>query len=139
MDDPFNLGRFVTAQNPIYYRVLSELAAGRKRGHWMWFVFPQIQGLGRSEMAIRYSISNVEEARAYLRHQILGPRLRECTATVLNSHAASIIEVFGSPDDLKFRSSMTLFNFVAPSTVFDQALKRFFVGQGDQATLSALA
>lgn len=138
MPDPFNLNRFVEAQDPIYDRVLSELRRGQKRSHWMWFIFPQISGLGHSKLAMQFSILDQEEARAYLRHPILGPRLHECTTMVLKTDARSIAEIFGSPDDLKFRSSMTLFDFVAPGTVFGQALRKFFDGQGDQTTLAAL-
>jgi uncharacterized protein (DUF1810 family) len=138
MPNPFNLDRFVEAQDPIYNRVLSELRRGQKRSHWMWFIFPQIKGLGHSKLAMQFSILNQEEARAYLRHPILGPRLHECTTMVLKTDARSIAEIFGSPDDLKFRSSMTLFDFVAPGTVFGQALRKFFDGQGDQTTLAAL-
>ena len=135
---PFNLYRFVDAQNEMYDHVLSELRLGRKRSHWMWFIFPQIKGLGRSDLAILFSISGEEEARAYLNHPVLGPRLCECTTIVLNASTRSIKNIFSPPDDLKFRSSMTLFDFVAPGTVFSQALKKFFAGQGDQATLNAL-
>ena len=138
MPNQFNLDRFVEAQDPIYNRVLSELRRGQKRSHWMWFIFPQIRGLGHSKLAMQFSILNQEEARAYLRHPILGPRLHECTTMVLKTDARSIAEIFGSPDDLKFRSSMTLFDFVAPGTVFGQALRKFFDGQGDQTTLGAL-
>jgi uncharacterized protein (DUF1810 family) len=138
MRDPFNLERFIEAQDPIYDRVLSELRRGRKRSHWMWFIFPQIRGLGHSELAMQFSILNQREARAYLQHKILGPRLNECTTIVLKVDAGSIAEIFDSPDDLKFRSSMTLFDFVAPGTVFHEALKKFFDGQGDQLTLAAL-
>jgi uncharacterized protein (DUF1810 family) len=138
MSDPFNLERFVEAQDPIYDRVLSELRRSRKKSHWMWFIFPQIRGLGHSELAIQFSILDQNEAKAYLDHPILGPRLHECTTMVLEADARSVAEIFGSPDDLKFRSSMTLFDFVAPGTVFGQALKKFFDGRGDQITLAAL-
>ena len=109
MPDRFNLNRFVAAQGPVYADARAELRAGRKRSHWMWFVFPQLAGLGRSDMARFYAISSIEEARAYLDHPVLGARLRECTGLVLVSSAKSAREIFGSPDDLKFRSSMTLF------------------------------
>ena len=138
MYDSFNLERFVEAQDPIYDRVLSELRSGRKKSHWMWFIFPQIMGLGRSDLAEKFSILDQEEAEAYLDHQILGPRLQECTKLVLRADARSIAEIFGHPDDLKFRSSMTLFDFAVPGTVFGQALKKFFDGRGDQATLAIL-
>jgi uncharacterized protein (DUF1810 family) len=138
MSDPFNLARFVQAQAPIYDRVLFELRSGRKRTHWMWFIFPQIQGLGHSATAIQFSILNRQEAKAYLDHPILGPRLQECTTIVLNTNARSAEEIFSPPDDLKFRSSMTLFDLIAPETVFSQALKTFFGEHGDPATLAAL-
>jgi uncharacterized protein (DUF1810 family) len=138
MPDPFNLERFVEAQGPIYDRVLSELSRGQKRSHWMWFIFPQIRGLGHSTNAKRFSILHEEEARAYLHHPILGLRLHECTMMVLKVRARSIVEIFDWPDDLKFRSSMTLFDFVAPGTVFGQALEKFFDGRGDPTTLAAL-
>jgi uncharacterized protein (DUF1810 family) len=138
MHDPFNLERFVVAQNPIYDRVLSELRHGEKRSHWMWFIFPQIRGLGASERSVTFSILNQQEAKAYVQHPILGPRLYECTTMVVKINARSVADIFPSPDDLKFRSSMTLFDIVAPETVFGQALKKFFGGRGDQATLAAL-
>jgi uncharacterized protein (DUF1810 family) len=138
MLDPYNLGRFIEAQNPIYDCVLSELRRGQKKSHWMWFILPQLGGLGHSEFAVRFSISGRDEARAYLQHSILGPRLRECTTMVLRAETKAIAEIFSSPDDLKFRSSMTLFDFVKPGTVFGQALSKFFDGRGDQTTLSAL-
>jgi uncharacterized protein (DUF1810 family) len=103
MADPFDLERFVTAQEPVFGRVLGELQAGRKRSHWMWFVFPQLRGLGRSPMADRYGIGSLAEARAYLAHPVLGPRLDLCARTVLESEAASLHAIFGSPDDMKFR------------------------------------
>ncbi len=109
MSDPHDLQRFVDAQNPVFDQVLSELQAGHKRSHWMWFIFPQIRGLGASPMANRYAISSIAEARAYLGHPILGPRLRECTRLVTEIEGRTIAEIFGYPDDLKFRSSMTLF------------------------------
>jgi len=138
MHDPFNLDRFVDAQSPIYDRVLSELRKGRKVSHWMWFIFPQMIGLGRSDTAVEFSILDQEEAKAYLDHEILGPRLYECTSLVLKADARVIADIFRYPDDLKFRSSMTLFDFVAPGTVFGEALKKFFNGRGDRATLAEL-
>jgi uncharacterized protein (DUF1810 family) len=123
----------------MYERVLSELGRGRKESHWMWFFFPQVRGLGSSDRAIKFSISGQSEAKAYLHHPILGPRLNECATMVLKADARTAKEIFGSPDDLKFRSSMTLFDFVTPGTVFGQALKKFFAGHGDQATLAILA
>lgn len=139
MSDLYKLQRFVDAQNPIYDRVLSELRDGRKKSHWIWFVFPQIQGLGRSELAIKFAISGRGEAEAYLKQAVLGLRLRECTALVLKAHPSPIGQIFGSPDDMKFQSSMTLFDAAAPGAVFGQALDAFFAGRRDQATVDALA
>jgi uncharacterized protein (DUF1810 family) len=135
---PFDLERFVVAQSPVYDRVLSELHRGRKESHWMWFVFPQVAGLGHSELARRFAISSREEAGAYLGHPVLGPRLHECTSAAIGSPAHSVSDLFGSPDDLKFRSSMTLFDAMAPKAVFGQALMKFFGGRGDERTLSWL-
>ena len=109
----FDLERFVTAQAPVFATVLNELKAGRKRSHWMWFVFPQLRGLGQSAMATRYGIGSLAEAQAYLAHPLLGPRLMECTRTVLAIEGRSLHAIFGSPDDLKFCSSMTLFSLAA--------------------------
>src|SRR3954451_18865691 len=108
-DDSFSLARFIEAQESVYPAVLGELREGRKRTHWMWFVFPQIQGLGRSSTAQNYAISSIDEARAYLQHPVLGARLRECTQLVNAIEDRTVLEIFGSPDDLKFHSSMTLF------------------------------
>ncbi|WP_298233007.1 DUF1810 domain-containing protein [uncultured Azohydromonas sp.] len=139
MDDPFDLQRFVTAQDPVLPQVRAELAAGDKRSHWMWFVFPQLKALGRSATALHYGLASREEAQAYWRHPLLGPRLRECTALVLDVPAPrSAHEVFHSPDDLKFRSCMTLFAQVAPEEpLFSRALDRFFGGP-DVRTLELL-
>jgi uncharacterized protein (DUF1810 family) len=134
----FNLDRFVTAQAPIYATVTAELAAGAKRTHWMWFVFPQMRGLGHSDTARFYGIASREEAQAYLEHAVLGPRLRECTALVNHVQGRSAHAIFGSPDDLKFCSSMTLFNAVAPGDGFDAALRKYFGGVPDQRTLTLL-
>jgi uncharacterized protein (DUF1810 family) len=139
MDDLYNLNRFVEAQDPVYTRVCSELRSGRKTSHWMWFVFPQIEGLGSSEMAQKFAISSLEEARAYLRHPVLGPRLHECTRLVCEITGKAIREIFGSPDDLKFHSSMTLFARAAPPhSVFEQALNHYFSGKEDELTLEQL-
>ena len=136
MSDRFNLNRFVEAQDPVYERVCSELRQGRKTSHWMWFVFPQIAGLGVSEMARRFSISSLAEARAYLGHPVLGPRLVECTRLVCAIEGKKIREIFGTPDDMKFRSCMTLFSRAAESAaVFEEALKRYFSGEPDALTL----
>jgi len=139
MDDPFDLERFVAAQAPVIDRVRDELSAGAKQSHWMWFVFPQIAGLGLSPMAQRYAISTLDEARAYLAHPVLGPRLHECTELVLAVRGGDAHAIFGSPDDLKFRSSMTLFARTAPGdTPFARALAKFFGGLGDARTLALL-
>src|SRR5437773_610573 len=127
MNDPFNLQRFVEAQAAVYERVRVELGRGRKVSHWMWFVFPQIAGLGDSEMSRRYAISGREEARAYAEHPVLGPRLVECTGLVNGLDGRTVHEIFGSPDDMKFRSSMTLFSLCAgESQAFRDALEKYF-------------
>ena len=139
--DDYNLDRFVEAQDPVIEAVLAELAAGRKRSHWMWFVFPQLQGLGRSPTAQFYAIASLDEARAYLAHPVLGPRLRRCTETVLSVEARSANAIFGVPDDMKFHSSMTLFaRAAAPEdeALFRQAIERFFDGRMDPGTLALL-
>jgi len=139
MDDPYDLARFLQAQSPVYGQVLAELGDGRKRSHWMWFVFPQLAGLGRSAMARRFGIASLEEARAYLAHPVLGARLRECSRLVLAVRDRSIHEIFGSPDDLKFRSSMTLFSRADPTEpVFEACLAKYFAGAGDPQTLALL-
>jgi uncharacterized protein (DUF1810 family) len=139
-EDRFNLQRFVEAQDDVMERVYAELRAGAKRSHWMWFVFPQIRGLGASEMAMRYAISGREEARAYLDHSVLGPRLQECAGIVVEVEGKKVEEIFGYPDDLKFHSSMTLFAEVAVPAewVFYKALMKYFAGQADEATLARL-
>ena len=137
-DDPFDLERFVAAQAPVMAAVEAELAAGRKRSHWMWFVFPQIDGLGLSAMSERYAISGLGEARAYLDHPLLGARLRRLTQLVHGHAGKTAHEIFGSPDDLKFRSSMTLFDATEPGREFRTALDRFFDGEGDDGTLQLL-
>lgn len=137
--DPFGLQRFVDAQSPVFETVLRELCAGRKASHWMWFVFPQIAGLGSSPMAQRYAIGSIEEARAYLDHPVLGPRLKACAAALLDVSGRSAHEIFGSPDDVKLRSSLTLFAAAAPDEpLFTRALDRFFDGRKDPATLERL-
>lgn len=139
MDDPFNLQRFVDAQAPVYPRVTAELRRGRKQSHWMWFVFPQLAGLGHSAMARRFAIASREEAAAYLAHPVLGPRLGECTALVNAIDGSSITEILGSPDDLKFCSSMTLFNEVSGGAEFARAIGKYYAGKPDQRTLDLLA
>ena len=131
----FDLERFVSAQASVYAQVLAELTAGRKRTHWMWFVFPQPAGLGLSAMSRRYAIASVAEADAYLAHAVLGARLLECTRAACAHRSLSALALFGHPDDLKFRSSMTLFAAVSPDTVFDEALEVFFGGVGDAAAM----
>ena len=139
MDDAYDLERFVKAQAPLYEQVVGELRAGRKRTHWMWFVFPQIAGLGRSDMARQYAIGSLAQARAYLDHPLLGPRLRECCSLVNDLEERSAHQVFGAPDDVKFRSSLTLFAAVAPSdTLFQACLDQFFGGAPDPATLALI-
>jgi uncharacterized protein (DUF1810 family) len=137
--DPFHLQRFVDAQASVYNHVLAELRDGRKLSHWMWFIFPQIAGLGSSPMAQHYAISGRAEAEAYLAHPTLGPRLRECTGLVNQVHNRTISDIFGYPDDLKFRSSITLFRSVAPGeAVFSASLDKYFAGEPDPATLARL-
>jgi uncharacterized protein (DUF1810 family) len=133
VNDPHDLQRFVDAQAPVFEQVCAELREGRKRSHWMWFVFPQIKGLGQSEAARRFAISSPEEAEAYLQHPILGPRLRQCTRLVNLVEGRSIEQIFGHPDDVKFRSSMTLFAHVASENrVFQEALQKYFGGKPDE-------
>ena len=137
--DLYNLERFVEAQAPVFEQVSSELHAGRKMSHWMWFIFPQIAGLGRSPTAIEYAISGVDEARAFLAHPILGPRLKECTQLVLLVENRIAAQIFGSPDDMKFRSCMTLFAQASPEDdIFSSALQKYFRGIPDQMTLDRL-
>ncbi len=138
--DSFELLRFVEAQEGVFAQVRAELEAGRKQTHWMWFVFPQLRGLGQSALAWRYGLSGFEEARAYLQHPILGPRLIECAALVNRAAADSIRDILAPPDDLKFRSCMTLFAALpAAPALFTTALQRFFEGRPDALTLEALA
>jgi uncharacterized protein (DUF1810 family) len=139
MTDPFDLQRFVDAQASVYQQVLAELRLGQKRSHWMWFIFPQFAGLGFSPMARRFAIASREEAVAYLGHGVLGSRLRECTALVNAVKGRTLIEIFGSPDDLKFASSMTLFGAVSSDPEFAAAIMKFCGGRPDQKTLELLA
>jgi uncharacterized protein (DUF1810 family) len=139
-NDPFNLQRFVSAQEGAFATALAELKAGQKRSHWMWFIFPQLRGLGSSETARFYAIASLTEARTYLAHPILGPRLFASIDALLSSPAAAASDVFGYPDDLKFRSSMTLFEAADPQHAqFVLALDRLCAGRRDQATLRLLA
>lgn len=138
--DPFDLQRFVDAQGPVYDTVLGELNGGRKRSHWMWFVFPQLQGLGSSPTAVRYAISSIDEARAYLSHEVLGPRLRECAGVVARIDGRTAEEIFGWPDDMKLRSSMTLFARSSDDNAdFVAVLEKFYSGEEDPATLARLS
>ena len=140
MPEPFDLDRFVQAQDPLMERVRRELRDGRKRSHWMWFVFPQLGGLGRSAMTQYYAIASLDEADAYLRHPILGPRLVDCSELVNRVEGRSINEIFGSPDDLKFHSCMTLFSLVQDTApVFKVALAKYFGCALDQLTTEQLA
>jgi uncharacterized protein (DUF1810 family) len=138
-DDPHNLNRFLKAQESVYERALAELKSGRKRTHWMWYIFPQIDGLGYSPTAKHYSIKSIGEVRQYLDHPVLGKRLVECTEAVLAVKGGALSEIFGYPDDLKFKSSMTLFEKIAgPGAVFSSALDRYCNGERDAATLRLL-
>jgi uncharacterized protein (DUF1810 family) len=136
---PFDLERFVTAQGGVYDGALRELRQGRKTGHWMWFIFPQLAGLGRSEMSRFYGIASLDEARAYVAHPLLGTRLRECAAAILATGASSAEAVFGSIDAIKLRSSMTLFHRAAPDeSLFVQVLERFYRGSAADPATDAL-
>jgi uncharacterized protein (DUF1810 family) len=143
--DPYGLARFLEAQAGCYTRVLAELTAGEKASHWMWFIFPQLQGLGSSAMARRYALSGLAEARAYLEHPTLGARLRECARAVLAIGGRTAHQIFGSPDDLKLRSCLTLFAQAAAASpipedrVFGEALAAYFPGGPDPVTLRLLS
>jgi uncharacterized protein (DUF1810 family) len=138
MTDPFELQRFLDAQAPIYARVLAELGRGQKQSHWMWFIFPQVAGLGHSAMAQRFAIASRGEAVAYLGHAVLGSRLKECTALITAVEGRAIREILGSPDDLKFQSSMTLFSVVSSDPEFSAAIAKFYGGKSDQRTMDLL-
>lgn len=139
VNDPHHLQRFVDAQNPVFACVCVELREGLKRGHWMWFVFPQVRGLGHSQLARQFAIASREEAEAYLNHPVLGPRLRHCAQLVVLVEGRSIEQIFGYPDDLKFRSSMTLFaHSTSDNQVFKDALQKYFGGGFDPFTLERL-
>jgi uncharacterized protein (DUF1810 family) len=138
-NDPYDLDRFLRAQEDDYEQALSEIASGRKRTHWMWYIFPQINGLGFSSTSKRYAIKSIEEAKAYLDHPVLGPRLLECAEAVLRVEGRSATEIFGSPDDMKLRSCATLFACVSPrGSVFDRLLAKFYQGRRDEKTLQLL-
>jgi uncharacterized protein (DUF1810 family) len=139
MDSAARLTEFVAAQEPVYEEVVRELAAGRKQSHWMWFIFPQLAGLGFSSMARKFGIASLDEARSYLDDLVLGQRLRECTRLMLAVPHDNVSGVLGYPDDLKFRSCMTLFAAAAPEeSLFDEALAKFFGGERDRRTLELL-
>ena len=140
MTNNYNLHRFLDAQEGVYHTVLNELRAGRKSSHWIWFIFPQITGLGHSGMAQKFAIGSLDEAKAYLQNLVLGPRLRACTQLVLDVNGRSAEEIFGYPDYLKFRSCMTLFLTAATdNTLFNDALLKYFDGKPDQLTMNVLA
>ncbi len=139
MNDPHNLQRFLDAQESVFDEVRSELRAGRKEGHWMWFIFPQLKGLGSSPLATNFGIASKDEGQAYLQHPVLGPRLTECTRLVNEVRGKSIQEIFGHIDSMKFRSSMTLFAEVATENeIFQEALENYFAAQPDPLTLDRL-
>jgi uncharacterized protein (DUF1810 family) len=139
VDDPFDLGRFLRAQEDDYERALAEIRSGRKRTHWMWYIFPQFDGLGFSSTARHYAIKSIEEARAYLAHPILGPRLLECAEAAVGVEGRTAHDIFGSPDDLKLKSCATLFACVSPpGSVFDRLLAKFYRGERDGKTLELL-
>jgi uncharacterized protein (DUF1810 family) len=138
--DRYDLARFVEAQERNYRQALAEIKAGRKQSHWMWYVFPQFEGLGNSPTSRHYAIKSVEEARAYLAHPVLGPRLVECADALLRTKGRSAYDIFGSPDDVKLRSSATLFASVStPGSVFDQIIERYFDGEPDARTTALIS
>jgi uncharacterized protein (DUF1810 family) len=137
--DPHGLERFVQAQHGVYEQALSEIRSGRKRSHWMWFIFPQFDGLGFSSTSKRYAIKSIGEAHAYLDHPVLGPRLKTCADAALQIEGRSALAIFGAPDDMKLKSSATLFARVSPAgSVFDQLLEKYFEGERDGQTLELL-
>jgi len=138
MGDPFDLERFVAAQDGVFEGVRRELGRGVKLGHWMWFVFPQLRGLARSATSEKYGIASVEEAKAYWAHPVLGPRLRECCEILLRVEGRTVEEIFGFPDDLKLRSSMTLFGRATGEGIFREVLGRYFGGEEDGVTVGML-
>ena len=139
-EDPFDLRRFVEAQEEDFSTALAEIRAGRKRSHWMWYIFPQIEGLGFSSMSQKYAIKSLDEAKAYLRHEVLGPRLVRCFVSLLELDGKSAHDIFGSPDDVKLRSCATLFAHASPAnSVFQQVLNKYFGGDADAATLRLLS
>jgi uncharacterized protein (DUF1810 family) len=138
-DDPYNLSRFVDAQEDDFNRALAEIRSGRKRSHWMWYIFPQFDGLAFSSTSKFYAIKSIDEAKAYLNHPVLGPRLRQCAEAALGVEGRSATEIFGSPDDLKLRSCATLFACVSPpGSVFERLLEKYYDGERDEKTLRLL-
>jgi uncharacterized protein (DUF1810 family) len=138
-DDPYGLTRFVRAQENVYEQVLAEIRSGTKRTHWMWYIFPQLDGLAFSSTSQHYSIKSAAEAKAYLDHPVLGPRLLECAEAVVRVDGRSVMDIFGSPDDLKLRSCATLFAYVSPpDSVFDRLLRKYYRGGRDGKTLQLL-
>jgi uncharacterized protein (DUF1810 family) len=138
--DPYNLNRFISAQEGVFENVINELSNGRKQTHWMWFIFPQIDGLGFSSTTKYYAIKSGEETRHYLNHPVLGARLQQCAGLVLAVEGKSAHEIFGSPDDMKLKSSMTLFAWAGgPGSVFARVLEKYFHGQQDERTIALLA
>ena len=137
-NNPFDLNRFVSAQDKVYDRVLAELENGRKQSHWMWYIFPQLDGLAQSATSKHYAIKSSSEAMAYLNHPVLGRRLIECTDTILGIKGKTVSEIFGYPDDLKLKSSMTLFSEVAANSIFSFVLDKYFQGERDTKTLQLL-
>ena len=139
MSDPFHLQRFIKAQDYVYKDVLKELKMGQKISHWMWYIFPQIRGLGHSAMSQKFAINSVEEAKAYLDHSILGERLRTCTQIAIDTEGRTSSQIFGDIDDLKFRSSMTLFDYVAENNqIFKKAILKYYGGKSDKLTLDII-
>ena len=140
VSEPFDLDRFVEAQEGVYAQVLAELRRGRKESHWIWFIFPQLRGLGVSAMSQTYGLAGLEEARAFAAHPVLGPRLRECCALLLQAPGNDALAILGSPDDLKFRSCVTLFGLAAPEEpLFAQCLRKFYGGTPDLRTVELCA
>jgi uncharacterized protein (DUF1810 family) len=139
MTDAFNLARFVEAQAGVYDTALAELSRGRKTSHWMWFIFPQLKDLGRSDRGLFYGIASLDEARAYLDHPVLGRRLRACTSAINDVHGRTAFEIFGATDEQKLKSSMTLFARASTEAVFSNALEKYFDGEADPETLAILA
>lgn len=136
----YNLQRFVEAQETVYQEVCAELAVCKKTSHWMWFIFPQLAGLGRSSMAVRFGIASIAEAQSYWKDELLGPRLRQCIESVMASKGKSAFQIFGTPDDLKFRSCLTLFAYAVPDEpLFREALTKFFHGEFDSKTVELLS